>query len=85
MTHWKLLQVILQVKLKLNYTPHVSILRTIQFLYNLYGYTNPQWFSTGEHFYFFLNYNIWLALVSICEIDVTSFSEDGRGVKWLCN
>ena len=26
-----------------------------------------------------------LALVSICEIDVTSFSEDGRGVKWLCN
>ena len=26
-----------------------------------------------------------LALVSICEIDVTSFSEDGRGIKWLCN
>ena len=26
-----------------------------------------------------------LALVSICEIDVTSFSEDGRGVKWLTN
>jgi hypothetical protein len=26
-----------------------------------------------------------LALVSIYEIDVTSFSEDGRGVKWLCN
>jgi polyferredoxin len=24
---------------------------------------------------------VWLALVSICEIDVTSFSEDGRGVK----
>jgi hypothetical protein len=60
MTHWKLLQVILQVKLKLNYTPHVSILRTIQFLYNLYGYTNPQWFSTGEHFYFFLSYNTFV-------------------------
>ena len=29
--------------------------------------------------------NDWLALVSICEIDVMSFSEDGRGVKWLCN
>ena len=26
-----------------------------------------------------------LALVSICEIDVTSFSEDVRDVKWLCN
>ena len=26
-----------------------------------------------------------LALASICEIDVTSFSEDGRGVNWLCN
>ena len=24
---------------------------------------------------------LWLVLVSICEIDVTSFSEDGRGVK----
>ena len=32
-----------------------------------------------------LSYIIRLALVSICEIDVTSFSEDGRGVKWLCN
>ena len=29
--------------------------------------------------------SVGLALVSICEIDVTSFSEDGRGVKWLCN
>jgi hypothetical protein len=27
----------------------------------------------------------WLALVSIYQTDVTSFSEDGRGVKWLCN
>ena len=26
-------------------------------------------------------YIVWLALVSICEIDVTSFSEDGRGVN----
>ena len=26
-----------------------------------------------------------LALVSIYQTDVTSFSEDGRGVKWLCN
>ena len=32
-----------------------------------------------------LSYIIRLALVFICEIDVTSFSEDGRGVKWLCN
>jgi hypothetical protein len=34
---------------------------------------------------FFATAHGWLALVSICEIDVTSFSEDGRGVKWLCN
>ena len=32
-----------------------------------------------------LGRNRRLALVSICEIDETSFSEDGRGVKWLCN
>jgi hypothetical protein len=25
------------------------------------------------------------ALVSIYQTDVTSFSKDGRGVKWLCN
>ena len=30
-------------------------------------------------------FQVRLALVSIYEIDVTSFSEDGRGVKWLCN
>jgi hypothetical protein len=27
----------------------------------------------------------WLALFSIQQTDLTSFSEDGRGVKWLCN
>jgi hypothetical protein len=26
-----------------------------------------------------------LALFSIQQTDLSSFSEDGRGVKWLCN
>jgi hypothetical protein len=27
----------------------------------------------------------WLAQFSIQQTDLTTFSEDGRGVKWLCN
>jgi hypothetical protein len=30
-------------------------------------------------------YSAGLALFSIQQTDLTSFSEDGRGVKWLCN
>jgi LAS superfamily LD-carboxypeptidase LdcB len=41
-----------------------------------------QRFSSRPHE---LEHRMGLALFSIQQTDLTSFSEDGRGVKWLCN
>jgi hypothetical protein len=34
---------------------------------------------------YFITVAFWSVLISNNQTDVTSFSEDGRGVKWLCN